>query len=59
MDGHPGMPGHDMAGMHRDMHASMAGKPGNAAKVNRSVQVIMDDSMCFAQGDSRCPGVSG
>ena len=48
MDGHQGMQGHDMAGMHQDMHASMAGKPGTPAKVSRTVEVTMDDSMRFA-----------
>jgi uncharacterized cupredoxin-like copper-binding protein len=47
-DGHPGMQGRDMAGMHQDMHASMAGKPGNPAKVSRTIEVIMDDTMRFA-----------
>lgn len=47
-DGRQGMQGHDMAGMHQDMHASMAGKPGNPGKASRTIEVIMDDSMRFA-----------
>lgn len=50
MDGHQ-MPGHDMAGMHKempgDMSASMAGKPGDPAKVSRTIEVTMDDNMRF------------
>ncbi|HEX5637974.1 MAG TPA: cupredoxin family protein [Gammaproteobacteria bacterium] len=34
-------------GMPGDAHASMAGKPGDAAKVNRVVEISMDDSMRF------------
>ncbi|MDP1532401.1 MAG: hypothetical protein Q8L92_02350, partial [Rubrivivax sp.] len=39
--------GHDMAGMHRAMHASMAGKAGDPAKVSRTIPVEMNDSMRF------------
>lgn len=51
MEGHQMMQGHDMAGMHKempgDMHASMAGKPGDPAKVSRTIEITMDDSMRF------------
>ena len=33
--------------MHGEAHASMAGKPGDPAKVNRVVEISMDDSMRF------------
>lgn len=42
--------GAHMAGAHHDdmaMHASAAGRPGDLAKVNRTVPVQMDDSMRF------------
>ena len=43
--------GHDMAGMHKeksgDTHASMAGKAGDPAKVSRTIEMIMDDTMHF------------
>lgn len=38
------------SGMHKDMHASMAGKPGDASQVSRTVKVTMDDSMRFDPG---------
>ena len=44
---HSGGHGHDMAGMQQGTHASAAGKPGDPAKVNRTVEVSMDDSMRF------------
>jgi len=47
-DMHKGSQGHDMAGMHRDIHASKVGKLGDPAKVSRTILVIMDDSMRFA-----------
>jgi len=34
--------------MHQDMHASTAGRPGDPAKVSRTIEVSMDDSMRFA-----------
>ena len=40
--------GPGMAGMHQEVHASMAGRPGNPAKVSRTIEVIMDDNMRFA-----------
>lgn len=50
MDSHQ-MQGNDMAGMHKempgDMHTSMAGKPGDPAKVSRTIEITMDDSMRF------------
>ncbi len=42
--------GHDMAGMHKAMHASMAGIAGDPAKVSRTIPVEMDDSMRFKPG---------
>jgi uncharacterized cupredoxin-like copper-binding protein len=45
------MAGHDMQGMHGSMHggpSSLAvGKPGNPAKVDRTVEIVMDDAMRF------------
>lgn len=38
----------DMAGMHQGAHSSAAGKSGDPAKVNRTIEVIMDDAMRFA-----------
>lgn len=46
-DGHPMMQGPDMSGMQKDTHASIAGKPGDPAKVSRTLEVSMDDSMRF------------
>lgn len=50
MDGHQ-MQGNTMAGKHKEMpgdtHASMAGKLGDPAKVSRTIEVAMDDSMRF------------
>lgn len=43
-----GMQGHDMAGMQNDAHASLAGRPGDPAKVSRTVKVTMDDSMRYS-----------
>jgi len=52
--GHQGghdMAGHDMQGMHGSMHGdtspSEVGKPGDPAKVDRTIEVVMDDSMRF------------
>jgi len=46
-----GMAGHDMHGMHGSMHGdtspSEVGKPGDPAKVDRTIEVVMDDSMRF------------
>lgn len=43
--------GHDTAahgqGAHGEAHASVAGRPGDPAKVSRTVDVQMDDSMRF------------
>lgn len=53
--GQPGAHGgHDMAGIqHGGMpaHASAAGRPGDPAKVNRTVPVQMDDRMRFTPAD--------
>lgn len=42
--------GHDMANMHAEQHASMAGAAGDAAKVSRTIPVEMDDTMRFTPG---------
>ena len=47
MDGHMMMQGHDMSGMRMDAHDSMAGRPGDPAKVSRTIEVTLDDSMRF------------
>lgn len=39
--------GHDMAGMHKDAHESMAGRAGDLAKVDRTIPVEMNDTMRF------------
>lgn len=45
------MKGHDMSAMHgamsKDEHAAMVGKPGDPAKVDRTVEVGMGDDMRF------------
>lgn len=45
------MQGHDMAGMEHGMgdeaHDSMAGKPGDPAKVDRTIDITMDDNMRY------------
>lgn len=56
MDGMPGM-SHDMQGMSHDMqgmegmsheeHAGGVGQPGDPAKVSRTIDVTMDDTMRF------------
>lgn len=48
MEGRQAMQGHDMAGMHEDKHASLAGQPGDPARVSRTIDITMDDSMRFA-----------
>lgn len=45
--GHQDMHGH-MAGMHQGAHASAAGRAGDPAKVSRTIEVNMDDSMRFS-----------
>lgn len=47
MEGHPMMHDHDMPGMHKDTHASMAGRPGDPDKVSRTIEITMDDAMRF------------
>lgn len=42
--------GHNMANMSQAQHASMAGMPGDAAKVSRTIPVDMDDTMRFTPG---------
>ncbi len=39
--------GHGMAGMHNEMHGSMAGMAGDPARVSRTIPVEMNDSMRF------------
>lgn len=39
--------GHDMAGMHKDARASVAGRPGDPGKVDRTIDMTMDDTMRF------------
>lgn len=41
------MKGHDMSSMHKEEQSAMIGKPGNPAKVDRTVEVSMDDNMRF------------
>ena len=46
--------GHDMAGMqgmHNDAHESAAGMAGDAAKVDRTIAVEMNDTMRFSPGN--------
>lgn len=38
---------HDMGGMHSNAEESEAGKAGDPAKVSRSIEITMDDSMRF------------
>ncbi|OGU23014.1 MAG: hypothetical protein A2580_08330 [Hydrogenophilales bacterium RIFOXYD1_FULL_62_11] len=48
MDGHKMMPGgHDMSAMEKTAPPSMMGKPGDSAKVDRTIEVTMDDAMRF------------
>ncbi|CAG0978318.1 hypothetical protein RHDC1_01685 [Rhodocyclaceae bacterium] len=44
------MQGHDMSTMQKAAPASMAGKPGDPAKVSRTIEVTMDDAMQFTPG---------
>lgn len=46
----PDMAAAHASGMHKHMHESMAGKPGDANKVSRTVKVTMDDNMRFDPG---------
>ncbi|MDH3209447.1 MAG: cupredoxin family protein [Burkholderiaceae bacterium] len=46
-DGTAARAGHDMAGMHEDMHESMAGTAGDPAQVSHTLAVEMDDTMRF------------
>lgn len=47
MHGHSTKRGHDMAGMPPGAHATTAGKPGDPARVSRTIEVTMDDTMRF------------
>ncbi len=38
---------HDMSGMAHDSHEADAGRPGDPARVTRTIEVTMDDSMRF------------
>lgn len=44
-----GMPGHDMSTMSNA--PSLIGQPGDPAKVNRTIELTMDDTMRFAPSD--------
>lgn len=46
----PASGGHDMNAMHKEMHQSKAGKPGDPAKVSRTIKITMDDDMRFDPG---------
>jgi uncharacterized cupredoxin-like copper-binding protein len=41
------MKGHDMSAMRKDGHSAAIGKPGDPAKVDRTIDVTMDDNMRF------------
>ncbi len=41
------MQNHNMDAMHKDTDTSMVGKPGDSAKVVRTIDVTMDDNMRF------------
>src|SRR3546814_888508 len=43
------MQGHDMSSMHKG--DSAVGQPGDAAKVTRTIELAMDDTMRFTPGD--------
>ncbi len=47
MDGHQMMQGPDMSAMQKAVPASVTGKPGDPAKVDRTIEVTMDDTMRF------------
>lgn len=51
MEGHQMMGEHDMAGMHKETHGStqvsLAGRQGDPAKVNQTIEISMDDNMRF------------
>ena len=47
MQGQQMMQGHDMPVIQEDAHDRMAGKPGDPAKVSRTIEVTMDDSMRY------------
>lgn len=51
--GHQMSQGHDMAGMHRDKHPAVAGKPGDSAQVSRTIEVTMDDDLRFTPSNFR------
>lgn len=44
-----GMPGHDMSTM--SSASSPTGQPGDPAKVSRTIELIMDDTMRFTPGE--------
>ena len=41
------MHGHAMHGMHKDTHATAAGRPGDPDRVSRTIEITMDDAMRF------------
>lgn len=51
MEGHRMMQGHDMADTVEDTHDSMMGKPGDPAKVDRTIEITMDDTMRYTPSE--------
>lgn len=47
------MGGHDMQGMHGSATAVVPGRPGNAAKVDRTIEIDMQDTMRFTPPEIR------
>lgn len=45
--------GHDMHGMSEDAHEDTVGRPGDAAKVSRTIEVTMNDTMRFDPAEMR------
>ncbi|HRP96234.1 MAG TPA: cupredoxin family protein [Rhodocyclaceae bacterium] len=51
---HGAQGGHDMSAMHGDEHgghATNAGRPGDPAKVSRTIELVMDDSMRYSPSE--------
>jgi len=44
---------HDMHGMSEDAHEGAAGRPGDPAKVDRTIEVTMNDTMRFDPADMK------
>lgn len=52
--GHDMHGGHDMSAMHRDAdgdHATNTGRPGDPAKVSRTIELVMEDSMRYSPSE--------